>query len=151
MESITLIDPVRAKGAGRRGTGIEFFPRDTTLALTGWCIGTAKCSLLRSPRSQTILNLASPDSVRLKGSMSVMASLLQLYPACFIQHAVAAVAISQIQSDGQSLLRNIPALLAGCGANLLHCRSPLIDLCFQAPRYLGSVQQPVGDRPSHLI
>ncbi len=61
-------------------------------------------------------------------------SLLQLYPACFIQHTVAAVAISQIQSDGLSLLRNIPALLGGCDANLRHCRSPLIDLCFQARR-----------------
>src|SRR5260370_40859117 len=77
--------------------------------------------------------------------------LLQLDPACLIQHAVATVAISQIQSDGQSLLRNIPALLRCRGANLLHCRSPLIDLCFQARRYLGSVQHPVGDRPSHLI
>jgi hypothetical protein len=31
-------------------------------------------------------------------------SLFQLYLACFIQHAVPTVAISQIQSDGQSLL-----------------------------------------------
>jgi hypothetical protein len=31
-------------------------------------------------------------------------SLLQLYLTCFIQHTVPAVAISQIQSDGQFLL-----------------------------------------------
>src|SRR5215470_16737513 len=43
----------------------------------------------------------------------------------FIQHAVPAVAISKIQADGQCGLRNIPALLHHCGANLLHCRSPL--------------------------
>jgi hypothetical protein len=47
----------------------------------------------------------------------------QLYPARFIQHTVSAVAIAQIQSDGQGLPRNIPALLLYCGANLLHCRS----------------------------
>src|SRR5258708_2248121 len=52
-------------------------------------------------------------------------SLLQLYLASFIQHAIPTVAISQIQSDGQFLLRNIPALRCCSGANLLHCRSPL--------------------------
>src|SRR5215468_9332046 len=43
----------------------------------------------------------------------------------FIQYAVPAVAISQIQADGQCGLRNITALLHHCGANLLHCRSHL--------------------------
>jgi hypothetical protein len=52
-------------------------------------------------------------------------SLFQLYLPCFIQHAVPTVTISQIQSDGQLLLRNIPAWLCGYSANLLHCRSPL--------------------------
>ena len=49
-------------------------------------------------------------------------SLLQLYLPGFIHHAVPTVAISQIQSDGQFLLRNIPALRCCSGANLLHCR-----------------------------
>ncbi len=44
-------------------------------------------------------------------------ALLQLYLAEFVQHAVPAVAIPQIQSDGQFLLRNIPALLRHYGAN----------------------------------
>src|SRR5579871_2294554 len=52
-------------------------------------------------------------------------ALFQLYLPHFIQHAVPAVAISQIQSDGQCLPRNIPALLCRRSANLLHCRSPL--------------------------
>jgi len=52
-------------------------------------------------------------------------SLFQLYLPGFIEHAVPAVAISQIQSDGQSRLRKIPALLCAYGANLLHCRSSL--------------------------
>jgi len=51
-------------------------------------------------------------------------SLLQLYRTGFVQHAVPAVAISQVQSDGQFLPRNIPALRHRCDANLLHCRSP---------------------------
>src|ERR1700720_1400547 len=52
-------------------------------------------------------------------------SLFPLNLAGFIHHAVPAVAISQIQSDDQFLLRNIPALRCCSGANLLHCRSPL--------------------------
>jgi hypothetical protein len=46
------------------------------------------------------------------------------YVACFIQHAVPTVAISQIQSDRQFLLGEISVLLCHWGANLLHCRSP---------------------------
>src|SRR6185437_6431772 len=64
-------------------------------------------------------------------------SLLQLYLAGFIHHTVPAVAISQIQSDGQFLLRNIPARFAHCGANLLHCRSPFY-LCFEHVDNLGA-------------
>ena len=56
---------------------------------------------------------------------------------CFIQHAVPAVAISQIQSDGQLLLRKIPALLRRRGANLLHCRSPFY-LCLEHVDNLGA-------------
>src|SRR5215831_20162514 len=51
--------------------------------------------------------------------------LFQPYLPRFIQHAVPAVAISKIQTDGQCGLRNIPALLRRCDASLLHCRSPL--------------------------
>src|ERR1700676_4781462 len=64
-------------------------------------------------------------------------SLLQLYLACFVQHAVPAVAISQIQSNGQFLLRNIPALRCCSGANLLHCRSPFY-LCLEHVDNLGA-------------
>jgi len=64
-------------------------------------------------------------------------ALLQLYLAGFLQHAVPAIAISQIQSDGQFLLRNIPALLCRYGANLLHCRSPFY-LCFEHVDNLGA-------------
>jgi hypothetical protein len=41
-------------------------------------------------------------------------ALLQLYLAGFIHRAVPAVAIAQIESDAQFLLRNIPALLSYC-------------------------------------
>src|SRR5271156_4077343 len=75
-------------------------------------------------------------------------SLLELYLTRFIQHAVPTVAISQIQSDGQFLLRNIPALRCRYGANLLHCRSPFY-LCLEHVDNLGA--HPVGDRPSHPI
>src|SRR5215472_2056098 len=51
-------------------------------------------------------------------------SLLQLDLACFIHHAVPTAAISQIQPDGEPLLRKIPAWLCSYSANLLHCRSP---------------------------
>src|SRR6516164_3848859 len=61
-----------------------------------------------------------------QGFRSRTHSLLQLYVARFIQHAVPTVAISQIQSDGQFLLGNISVQLCHRGANLLHCRSPLI-------------------------
>jgi len=64
-------------------------------------------------------------------------SLFQLYLAGFVQHTVPAVAISQIESDGQLLLRNIPALLRRCGANLLHCRSPFY-LCLEHVDNLGA-------------
>src|SRR4030095_10408291 len=68
-------------------------------------------------------------------------SLLQLELAAFIHHAIPAVAISQIQSDGQFLLRNIPALLRHCDANLLHCRSPF-SLCFEHVDNLGAYRIP---------
>ena len=77
-------------------------------------------------------------------------SLLPLYLAGFIHHTLPAVAISQIQSDGQFLLRNIPALRCRSGANLLHCRSPFY-LCFEHVDNLGAYRIPSGDRPSHPI
>jgi hypothetical protein len=43
----------------------------------------------------------------------------------FIQNAIPAGAIAQVKADGQVGLQKIPALLLRCGANLLHCRSPL--------------------------
>src|ERR1700730_4437750 len=64
-------------------------------------------------------------------------SLLPLYLAGFIHHAIPTVAISQIQSNGQFLLRNIPALHCCSGANLLHCRSPFY-LCLEHVDNLGA-------------
>src|SRR6202047_2541721 len=66
-----------------------------------------------------------------------MDSLFPLYLPGFIHHAVPTVAISQIQSDGQFLLRNIPALRCCSGANLLHCRSPFY-LCLEHVDNLGA-------------
>src|SRR5208282_1966388 len=59
-------------------------------------------------------------------------SLFPLNLAGFIHHAVPTVAVSQIQSNGQFLLRNIPALRCCSGANLLHCRSPFISCASSA-------------------
>src|SRR4029077_16493791 len=64
-------------------------------------------------------------------------SLLPLYLPGFIQHAVPAVAISQIQSNGEFLLRNIPALLCRPSATLFHCRSPFY-LCLEHVDNLGA-------------
>src|SRR4051812_26458411 len=64
-------------------------------------------------------------------------SLFQLYLTCLIHDAVPAVAIAQIQSDGQLLLRNIPTLRSRSDANLLHCRSPFY-LCFEHVDNLGA-------------
>src|SRR4051812_2781773 len=64
-------------------------------------------------------------------------SLFQLYLTGLIHDAVPAVAIAQIQSDGQFLLRNIPALCCRSDANLLHCRSPFY-LCFEHVDNLGA-------------
>src|SRR5437763_15464027 len=64
-------------------------------------------------------------------------SLYQLYLTGLIHDAVPAVAIAQIQSDGQFLLRNIAALRCRSDANLLHCRSPFY-LCFEHVDNLGA-------------
>src|SRR3954451_14710424 len=64
-------------------------------------------------------------------------SLFQLYLTCLIHDAVPAVAIAQIQSDGQFLLRNIPTLRSRSDANLLHRRSPFY-LCFEHVDNLGA-------------
>jgi hypothetical protein len=61
--------------------------------------------------------------------------------SAFIQNAVAAGAISQIQPDRQLLLRNIPALLCRRGANLFHCRSPFY-LCLEHVDNLGAYRIP---------
>ena len=64
-------------------------------------------------------------------------ALFQLDLASFLQHAVPTVATAQIQSNGQFLFRNIPALLRRCSANLFHCRSPFY-LCFEHVDNLGA-------------
>src|SRR5271156_6773312 len=74
-------------------------------------------------------------------AVAMLPSALELYLTRFIQHAVPTVAISQIQSDGQFLLRNIPALRCCSGANLLHCRSPYL-LCFEHVDNLGAYSIP---------
>src|ERR1700719_142154 len=75
-------------------------------------------------------------------NLSVKAnSLLRLYLTALIDDAAQAVPISQIESDGEFLLRNIPALLRCCGANLLHCRSPFY-LCLKHVDNLGAYSIP---------
>jgi hypothetical protein len=71
--------------------------------------------------------------------------------ARFIQHAVPARPIPQIQPNRQFLFEEILALLRRYGANLLHCRSPFY-LCLEHVDNLGAytASRP-GDRPSHPI
>jgi len=74
--------------------------------------------------------------------MSLMApsgadSLLQSYLPGFIHHAIPAVAISQIESDGQLRLRKILRRLYRPSATLLRCRSPFY-LCFEHVDNLGA-------------
>ena len=64
-------------------------------------------------------------------------SLLQDNRARFIQHAVPARPIPQIQSDRQFLFEEILALLRRYSANLLHCRSPFY-LCLEHVDNLGA-------------
>ena len=64
-------------------------------------------------------------------------TLLQLYLAGFVQHAVPAVAVSQIQSNGQFLLRNIPAVRCCSGANLTSLPVSFY-LCFEHVDNLGA-------------
>jgi hypothetical protein len=65
-------------------------------------------------------------------------ALLPLDLAGFVQHAIPAVAISQIESDDQCGLRNIPARPCRYGANLLHCRSPFISCASEHVDNLGA-------------
>src|SRR4029077_12128100 len=67
-------------------------------------------------------------------SLSEFAQLLLQHDfALFIQHAIPARTIAQVQTDRQLRLGKIPALLRRYGANLLHSRSPL-SLGLQARR-----------------
>src|SRR5579862_5608530 len=70
-------------------------------------------------------------------------SLLQSYLPGFIHHAVPTVAIAQIESDCQFLLRNIPAPRCCSGANLLHCPSHFY-LCLEHVDNLGAY---IASRP----
>jgi hypothetical protein len=69
-----------------------------------------------------------------------------------VEYAAPARAVAEIQTDGQSLLRKIPALLCCSGANLLHCRSPFYR-CFKQVDNLGAYSIPSRDRlfSSHLF
>jgi hypothetical protein len=79
-------------------------------------------------------------------------SLLQDNRARFIQHAVPARPIPQIQSDRQFLFEEILALLRRYSANLLHCRSPFY-LCLEHVDNLGAytASRPETGLSSHLI
>ena len=55
-----------------------------------------------------------------------------------------------VQSDGERLLRTIPARLYCYSANLLHCRSPYL-LRFERVDTLGAYSIPSGGRPSDPI
>jgi hypothetical protein len=70
-------------------------------------------------------------------------SLLQLYVACLIKHAVATVAISQIQSDGQSLGEIF--LLSFAAAVLTFFTAGLLFVC--AEHALHPVRRPAFSLP----
>jgi hypothetical protein len=73
----------------------------------------------------------------LHGLRSCAEFLLQDNLARFVQYAIPARSIAQVQSDRQLLSGKIPALLRRRGANLLYCRSPFY-LCFQHVDNLGA-------------
>src|SRR5579864_4113967 len=92
---------------------------------------------LQSPTPEITLDAERSQNVLRSLHQQRPYSLLQLDTPRFIHHTVPTVAISQIQSDGQLLLRNIPALLHCYDANLLHCRSPF-SLCLEHVDNLGA-------------
>src|SRR6266478_9812151 len=68
-------------------------------------------------------------------------TVLQNHVTCFIQDAVMACSVSQIQTDGQlGFLENLVATLRH-SANLLHSRSPFS--CASSTSITGSVTHPV--------
>jgi hypothetical protein len=69
-----------------------------------------------------------------------------------VEYAAPARAVGEIQTDGQSLLRKIPALLCCSSANLLHCRSPFYPR-FKQVDSLGAYSIASRDRlfSSHLF
>jgi len=85
------------------------------------------------------------------GEQTATASLLQLYLARFIHHAVPTVAISQIQSDGQRATAVLTFFIAGL----------LYLLCFDVDNLgayrippetgllLPSVEEPISEPKSH--
>jgi hypothetical protein len=76
-------------------------------------------------------------------------SLLRLYLASFIHYAVPTRAISQVQSDRQFLLRNIPALLPCRGATSFIVG--LLFICSSSTSITWERTASRRDRPSHLI
>src|SRR5579863_4474675 len=138
------IDPAsRAKAcASSRSSFFRLSPISRTLR--AWATIT---SCPNSLRSRLIQGECVPvsNAIRLRGmapktSCNTFAVVRTRYSSCIrpaIQHTRPGVAIAQIESDGQLLLRNIPALLRRCGANLLHCRSPFY-LCLEHVDNLGA-------------
>ena len=108
--------------------------------IQGECVPISSAMRLRGIVPKTSCNAFAVVRTRCSNS----------YLPGFIHHAVPTVAVSQIQSNGQFLLRKILALLRCCGANLLHCRSPFY-LCLEHVDNLGAYSIPSGDRPSHPI
>src|ERR1700684_2891124 len=98
-------------------------------------------------RDPTPRNLAEHllDSFQCRGQF-----LFQDYFTRFVQDAVTAGSISQIQTDRQLVILENLDPLNRHSANLLHCRSPF---CASSASFIGSVSHPAG-RPafsSHLI
>src|SRR5215831_11526326 len=101
------------------------------------------------PRLQRDPAMRHPGEDFLHGFLGCTQLLLANHLTCFVQHAVPARTIAQVQTDGQPATE---IALACCrrGATLLHCRSPYL-LRFERVDNLGAYSIPSGDRPSHSI
>ena len=143
VRQVTLNRYERIRAYLRPYTGAEAGSPTSERPLHSTSSSTMPTAITRSPSKMW-------HSTFLHCSRGLAQFLLQNNRAGFIQHAIPARAIAQVQSDRQLRLRKISALLHCYAANLLHCRSPFY-LCFEHVDNLGAYSIPSGDRPSHPI